>query len=102
MSEPTNAELVHRIDQLVRQQEAMLGRVDQLLRDVAQMYATKERVEALENLHNQRLKELEKDNESAAGFRRQVAAGFIVGFLLLLLPLLGAIQSIAAAGGPTP
>lgn len=98
MNEPSMFELVRRLDEITQQQAAMLARLDLLLRDVAQTYATKESMLAALALRDIKIDELEKDNESAAGFRRQVAAGFIVGFLLLLVPLLGVLNKAIGAG----
>jgi hypothetical protein len=92
VSDPTNAELVRRLDELVR-------RIDDLVRTQEARYATKETVDRVEQVHSQRIKELEKDNEAAAAFKRQVTAGFIVGFLLLLVPLIGFVQNLAG-GAP--
>lgn len=88
MTEPPSiAEVVRRLDDISRQ-------IQELVRTQEERYATKEAVRSLREVHDVRIKELEKDAEAQAGFKRQVAAGAIVGFLLLLIPLIGMIQSL--------
>lgn len=90
MTEPSNAELVRRIEELVRS-------VERLTSTMESTYATKEAVAALRELHASQIRELQKDNEARAGTNRQIIASIVVGFVLLLIPLVGSIQT--AVGG---
>lgn len=93
MNEPSNAELVRRIEELVRAIEGLTSRMETT-------YATKEAVQGLREVHGTKIRELEKDNEARAGFNRQIIAALVIGFVLLLIPLIGQIQSVVGGGTP--
>jgi hypothetical protein len=75
--EPTIRELLIRLEGVTRSNESTIGRLDELVRSLEDKYVPRREF-------NLRVGELEKDNDKHSDFRRQVAAGFIVGFLLLL------------------
>lgn len=87
MTEPSNAELVRRIEELVKA-------VERLTDTVASTYATKEALKRVEDLHTAEIAELKKDNDARAGTQRQILAGLITAFVLLLIPLIGQIQTV--------
>ena len=90
MTEPSNAELVRRIEDLVKS-------VERLTRTMENTYATKEAVQRVEEVHAGRLAELEKDNDARAGQVRQITAALIGSGLLLLISII--IQLQGAVGG---
>lgn len=91
MTEPSNAELVRRIEDLVKA-------VERLTDTVASTYATKEALKRVEDLHDAEIAELKKDNDARAGQSRQVIASLIVLAVGLLIPLIGTIQSAIGGG----
>lgn len=93
MTEPSNAELVRRIEDLVKS-------LERLTTTMENSYATKESVNALRDLHGAEIAELKKDNDARAGTQRQILAGLVVGFVLLLIPLIGQIQNVVGRGTP--
>lgn len=93
MTEPSVAELVRRVEALVTSVENLTNRIEAT-------YATKESVEGLRMVVEQRLKELEKDNDARANTQRQIVAGLVIGFVMLLIPLISAIQNIVGRGTP--
>ena len=93
MTEPSPAELVRRIEDLVKA-------VERLTKTMENTYATKESVQSLRDLHGAEIAELKKDNDARAGTTRQIVAALISGFVLLLIPLVGFIQSIVGKGTP--
>lgn len=93
MTEPSVAELVRRVEDLVKS-------VERLTNTMESTYATKEAMQGLKDLHGAEIAELKKDNEARAGFNRQIIAALIIGFVMLLIPLIGQIQSIAGRGTP--
>lgn len=93
MAEPTVAELVRRVEDLIKT-------VEKLTDTMVNTYATKESVQALRDLHAAEIAELKKDNDARAGTQRQIIAGLVIGGVMLLVPLIGAIQSIIGRGTP--
>lgn len=91
------AVVMEQIRNIVAEQARIVAEVRALAEDLKNTYVPKGTYDAHREANDRRFKELEKDNENAQAFRRQVAAGFIVGFLLILLPLLGTINQ--AIGG---
>ena len=89
--------IMEQIRSIVETQKALATQLESLHTKLESTYVPKGTYEAHRESDDRRFKELEKDNESGAAFRRQVAAGFIVGFLMLLVPLLGTINQ--AIGG---
>lgn len=93
VTEPSPAELVRRIEELVRS-------VERLTNTMESTYATKESVQALRDLHGAEIAELKKDNDARNGTTRQIIAGLVVAFVMLLIPLIGFIQNVVAGGTP--
>lgn len=93
MTEPSVAELVRRVEDLVKS-------VERLTNTMESTYATKEAMQGLKDLHATKIRELEKDNEARANTFRQIIASLVIGFVLLLIPLIGQIQSIVGRGTP--
>lgn len=93
MNEPSTAELVRRIEELVKT-------IERLTNTMENTYATKESVQALRDLHTAEINELKKDNDARAGQSRQIISALVVGFVMLLIPLISAIQNIVGKGTP--
>lgn len=87
MTEPSTAELVRRIEDLVKA-------VERLTSTMENTYATKEALKRVEDLHSAEITELKKDNDARAGSQRQILAGLVTAFVLLLIPLIGQIQTV--------
>ena len=81
-SEPSLGEILRRLNEIAKQQERF-----------AERFVTKEQSDIELRLRDQRLDELEKDNDARAGTTRQIVASLIVGFLLVLIPLVGTVQA---------
>ena len=81
-SEPSLGEILRRLNEIAKQQERFVER-----------FVTKEQSDIELRLRDQRLDELEKDNDARAGTTRQIVASLIVGFLLVLIPLVGTVQA---------
>ena len=81
-SEPSLGEILRRLNEIAKQQERFVER-----------FVTKEQSDIELKLRDQRLDELEKDNDARAGTTRQIVASLIVGFLLVLIPLVGTVQA---------
>lgn len=96
-NDPNWGVVMEQIRGIVAEQARLATQMTALAEDLKNAYVPKGTYDAHREAYDRRFKELEKDNENAQAFRRQVAAGFIVGFLLILLPLLGTIN--AAIGG---
>lgn len=96
MSEPMDSIplIMEQIRGLVETQKGLAKQLEVLSGKLEATYVPKGTYMAHRESDERRFKELEKDNDNGAAFRRQVAAGFIVGFLLLLIPLLGTINSL--------
>lgn len=91
MSEPSLGELERRLIDLT-------AAVQRLADTMSTTYATKESVSSLEKLHDAEIRELKKDNDARAGQVRQITAGLIVAGLMLLLSLVGQVQSLLGSG----
>lgn len=86
--------LLIKIQHLVDQQAVLTKRLDDFAQTLASSYVATKTYEAHRESDDRRFKELEKDNENQGAFRRQVVSGFVVGFLLLLIPLVGVVASV--------
>lgn len=95
-NEPTPRELLIQLQSAVAQIDSLAKRLDDLTATLASTYVPRGEYAEARNGDDRRFKELEKDMEAQAGFRRQVAAGFAVGFLLLLA---GIILNLARVPG---
>lgn len=89
--------LMEQIKGVIQRQAELAKQLENLSDKLASTYVQQGTYAANRESDERRFRELEKDNENSAGFRRQVAAGFIVGFLLILLPLLGTVTSAIGA-----
>lgn len=93
--EPVNlAVLLVQVKHIVEKQTELTLRLDRLTETLANTYLPRSEYDAERRGDAFRLMELEKDNENQGAFRRQVAAGFVVGFLLLLIPLVGLVANL--------
>lgn len=94
MTEPSLGELERRMIDLA-------GSVQRIADQLPNTYATREAMEAQARLHaaeitnlKQDIAELRKANDDRAGSMRQIVAGLVVAFVMLLIPLIGQIQNI--------
>lgn len=88
---PTSGEILRRLDDQARATERVVAQLDSLAGKLEERYLPRgEYNEAREGI-SRRLDEIEKDIETQASFRRQVAAGFMVGALLLILNVIAAL-----------
>lgn len=79
--------LLARLDGVVEKQADLTARLDRLTETLTSSYVPRGEYLSDRRGDDRRFTELEDDNKNAAGFRRQVAAGFVVGFLLMLMTL---------------
>jgi hypothetical protein len=102
VTEPTNAEVMRRLEEVTRT-------VERLASTLETAYVRKDvydaRHEALRRETDQRFKELEddlsairKEAEAQKSFRRQVGGGVLVGLLLLVAQIILVITQIPGAG----
>jgi hypothetical protein len=89
---PTAGELLRRLDDIASAHERTVARLDSLAQSLEDRYVPRREFDL-------RVGEVEKDLTSQAGFRRQVAAGFLVGLLLLVMSIVVALSRVPGAGG---
>lgn len=94
--DPTPRELLIQLESAVAQINALTARLDGLTHTLASTYVPRGEYTAHREADDRRFREIEGDIATQAGFRRQVAAGFAVGFLLVLA---GIILSLARVPG---
>lgn len=97
-SEPTTRELLIQLQNLAAQVSGLVSRIDDLTRTMGTTYVSRETWTEARTADERRFRELEKDNDNQAGFRRQVLAGFAVGLLLTLVTLVLALARVPGAG----
>jgi hypothetical protein len=95
-TDPTPRELLIQLQAAVAQIDALTARLDGLTQTLASTYVPRGEYTAHREADDRRFKEIEGDVAAQAGFRRQVAAGFAVGFLLLLA---GIVLNLARVPG---
>lgn len=88
---PTAGELLRRLDDIARAHERTVKRLDDLVSTLEDRYVPRREFDL-------RVGEVEKDLEGQAGFRRQVAAGFLVGLLLLVVSIVITLSRVPGAG----
>lgn len=90
--EPTLGELLRRLDDVTKANERTVNRLDELTRTLEDRYIPRREYE-------QRISDVEQDIKDQAAFRRQVAAGALVGLLLLVANVLVTLsRTIPGAG----
>lgn len=88
---PTTGEILRRLDDQARATERVVMRLDQLAEKLEERYLPRGEYAEARMAADQRIKEIEKDIETQAAFRRQVGAGFLVGALLLIMNVVVAL-----------
>lgn len=97
--DPTPRELLIQLQALAAQVASAVARIDELTRLLGTTYVPRGEYEADRRATDRRFAELEKDNENAGGFRRQVLASLAVGLVLLLISLvLSLVGAMPRAG----
>lgn len=82
--EPTPRELLIQLQAAVAQIDGLARRLDSLTDTLQKTYVPKGEYAEARKGDERRFKDIESDIDVQAGFRRQVAAAFFAGFLLLL------------------
>lgn len=85
------AVIIHRLDDVTKRLDEVARRMDERDRVLADQYVPRREYEL-------RVGELEKDNANQAAFKRQVAAGALVGLVLLVLNIVVVATRIPGAG----
>lgn len=88
---PSSGEVLRRLDDVARANERTVLRLDELTRTLSDLYIPRRE-------YDLRVGELEKDAATQAAFRRQVAAGFLVGALIMVLTI--ALSLVGIGGTP--
>lgn len=83
---PTAGELLRRLDDIARAHERTVNRLDDLAKTLEDRYVPRREFDL-------RVGEVEKDLTTQAGFRRQVAAGALVGLILLVANIIIVLTS---------
>lgn len=95
-NDPTPRELMIELRGALSQLDTLARRLDSLTEALAKTYVPRGEYNEARKGDDRRFAEIEGDLDKQAGFRRQVAAGFAVGFLLLLA---GIVLSLARVPG---
>lgn len=96
--DPTPRELMLQLQHVVGQIADVTRRLDGLTDTLAKTYVPRGEYQEARKADERRFGEIEGDLEKQAGFRRQVAAGFAVGFLLMLAGVIFALARVPGAG----
>lgn len=94
--DPTPRELLLQLRNTARDLDALTRRLDTLADNLASTYVPRGEWTEARRADEIRFKDIEDDIDAQAGFRRQVAAGFAVGFLLIIA---GAVLALARVPG---
>jgi hypothetical protein len=94
--EPTPRELLIELRAAVKQVEVLAARLDSLTDTLAKTYVPRGEYEEARKGDDRRMSETEKDVENQAAFRRQVAAGALVGLLLLVADIISRVQGFGS------
>lgn len=97
-SEPTPRELLIQLEAAVRRLDEFGNQLNRLTETLSSTYVPRGEYLEARRGDDRRFKEIEDDLEKQASFRRQVAAGFAVGFLLILVGVLFALARIPGVG----
>lgn len=92
--DPTPRELLIQLQNLTGQVTALVDRVNELTRTLGVTHVPRGEYEEARKGDRRRMDDLEKDIETQAAFRRQVAAGALVGLLLLVANIVIALGRI--------
>lgn len=90
-ADPSLPEVMREVQRLVKQ-------VESLVEEVRKDYVRKEFYNEARRADRERIAEVEKDIDAQASFRRQVAAGALIGLLLLLANIVATLARIPGAG----
>lgn len=94
--DPTPRELLLQLRNTARDLEAISRRLDSLTETLTRSYVPRGEWAEARKADDLRFGNIEQDIDAQAGFRRQVAAGFAVGFLLIIA---GAVLTLARVPG---
>lgn len=86
-NDPTPRELLIQLQNLAAQFAVLVARVDDLTRTLGSTYVPRGEYEEARKADDRRMAETEKDVETQASFRRQVAGGFLLLLAGIVLDL---------------
>ena len=89
--QPSLSEILRRLDDNAKSMERLVEKFDALASTLEDKYVPRRE-------YDLRVGELEKDQEANHAFRRQVAAGFLVGLLMMIAAVLAAVAGLPGAG----
>ena len=95
-TDPTTRELMIELRAAVSQINALAARLDALTSTLAATYVPRGEYTAHREADDRRMGEVEKDISSQAAFRRQVAAGVLIGLLLLVADIISRVQGVGS------
>lgn len=95
-ADPTPRELLLQLQSTARELDGLARRLDSLTETLAKSYVPRGEWTEARKGDSIRFENIETDIDNQAGFRRQVAAGFAVGFLLLIA---GVVLTLARVPG---
>ena len=95
-TDPTTRELMIELRAAVSQINALAARLDALTSTLASTYVPRGEYTAHREADDRRFGELEGDNKTQAGFRRQVTAGVLIGLVLLVADIITRVQGVAS------
>lgn len=102
MTEPTNAEVMRRLDEVSRQLLSLAAEMREDRRMAADTYVRKDVYQPLHDAVKQRLTNLERENDdrdkAQDGFRRQITVAVIAAAIPAVLALLYAVVSLTNGG----
>lgn len=95
-TDPTPRELLIRLEAAVAQNNILTARLDALTSTLASTYVPRGEYTAHREADDRRMGEVEKDISSQSAFRRQVAAGVLIGLLLLIADIISRVQGVGS------
>lgn len=95
-TDPTPRELMIELRGAVDQINKLTARLDALTQTLASTYVPRGEYVAHREADDRRMGEIEKDMSGQAAFRRQVAAGVLIGLLLLVADIITRVQGVGS------
>lgn len=92
--DPTPRELMIELRAAVSQINTLAIRLDEITKTMATSYIPRGEYTAHREADDRRMGEIEKDISGQAAFRRQVAAGVLIGLLLLVADIISRVQGV--------
>lgn len=92
--EPTTREVMIEVRAAIAQLNALTRQVESLTQTMATTYVPRGEYNAHREADDRRVGEVEKDVDNQSSFRRQVAAGALIGLLLLIADIISRVQGI--------